>query len=147
MNDSKQKILVLCGPTAVGKTELSLQIAEKFSCEIIGVDSMQVHRYMDIGTAKPTRAEMARVPHYLIDIVDPDEIYTLGRFINDAGAAIQTIYSHGNMPLLAGGPGLYFRGLLEGVFDENTFAANDAAGEGPKNPHSMRQDLLGRDDR
>ena len=68
-------LLVLCGPTAVGKTELALQIAELFSCEIIGVDSMQIYRYMDIGTAKPTAEERSRVPHYLIDIVDPDEEY------------------------------------------------------------------------
>jgi tRNA dimethylallyltransferase len=96
---------------------------------------------MDIGTAKPTMAEMARIPHYLIDIVDPDEIYTLGRFINDAEAAIQKIYHHGNIPLLAGGTGLYFRGLLEGVFDENSFAVNDAEGEEQKNTHSTRQTL------
>jgi tRNA dimethylallyltransferase len=141
VNNSLQKLLVLCGPTAVGKTELSLQIAERFSCEIIGVDSMQVHRHMDIGTAKPTPAEMARIPHYLIDIVDPDEIYTLGRFIDDAEAAIQTIHNHDNMPLLAGGTGLYFRGLLEGVFDENAIAANDPAVKGQKKNQSIRQDL------
>ena len=98
VDTSEQKLLVLCGPTAVGKTELSLQIAERFSCEIIGVDSMQVYRYMDIGTAKPTLAERARIPHYLIDIVDPDDDYTLGRFVEDAGGAIRTICSHGNIP-------------------------------------------------
>ena len=111
-------LLVLCGPTAVGKTELSLQIAERFSCEIIGVDSMQIYRHMDIGTAKPTAAERSRIPHYLVDIVDPDEDYTLGTFIRDAETAIETIYSHKNIPLLAGGAGLYLRGLLNGVFDE-----------------------------
>ena len=100
MKKTRKTILVLCGPTAVGKTELSLQIAERFSCEIVGVDSMQVYRYMDIGTAKPTFAERARIPHYLIDIVDPDDHYTLGRFVKDASEAIQTIYSHENMPLL-----------------------------------------------
>jgi tRNA dimethylallyltransferase len=111
-------LLILCGPTAVGKTELSLQIAERFSCEIIGVDSMQVYRHMDIGTAKPTAAERSRIPHYLIDIVDPDQDYTLGTFIKDAETAIQAIYSHKNIPLLTGGTGLYFKGLLSGVFDE-----------------------------
>jgi tRNA dimethylallyltransferase len=111
-------LLVLCGPTAVGKTELALQVAERFSCEIIGVDSMQIYRHMDIGTAKPTAEERSRVPHYLIDIVDPDQDYTLGRFVKDADAAIEAIHSHNKIPLLAGGTGLYFKGLLDGVFDE-----------------------------
>jgi len=101
----------------VGKTELSLQIAEHFSCEIIGVDSMQVYRFLDIGTAKPTAAERSQIPHYLIDIVDPDQNYTLGTFVQDAEKAIQCIYSHKNIPLLTGGTGLYFKGLLNGVFD------------------------------
>ena len=141
VNTQKQKLLILCGPTAVGKTELSLQIAERFSCEIISVDSMQVYRYMDIGTAKPTPAEKARIPHYLIDIVDPDDDYTLGRFVEDGGEAIRTIGNHGNIPLLAGGTGLYFRGLLEGVFDEFAYAADcDAAGGGEK-IKPLKQDL------
>jgi len=115
----------LCGPTAVGKTEISLQIAERFACEIVSVDSMQVYRYMDIGTAKPTSAERDRVPHYLIDIVDPDDDYTLGRFVEDGDKAIASICGHGNIPLLTGGTGLYFRGLLEGVFDENAYSADE----------------------
>ena len=116
-------LLVLCGPTAVGKTELSLQIAERFFCEIIGVDSMQVYRHMDIGTAKPTPSERRRVPHHLIDIVDPDIDFTLGTFVKKAKAAIKEIYSHQNIPLLAGGTGLYFKGLLDGIFDENGLKA------------------------
>jgi tRNA dimethylallyltransferase len=141
VNSLEQKLLVLCGPTAVGKTELSLQIAERFSCEIVGVDSMQVYRYMDIGTAKPTPAERSRVPHYLIDIVNPDDNYTLGRFVEDAVKAIRTICSHENIPLLTGGTGLYFRGLLEGVFDENTCAAEDDAGGEQRKIKSPEQDL------
>ena len=145
MPTHKQKLIVLCGPTAVGKTELSLQIAERFSCEIVGVDSMQVYRYMDIGTAKPTLAERARIPHYLIDIIAPDDNYTLGRFVKDAGEAIRTIYSHENIPLLTGGTGLYFRGLLEGVFDENSFAVEDSgAGEREEiksTTHTLRKRL------
>ncbi len=133
MSLPEQKLIILCGPTAVGKTELSLQIAERFSCEIVGVDSMQVYRHMDIGTAKPTPAERSRITHYLIDIVDPDDDYTLGRFVADAGDAIRTINSHGKMPLLAGGTGLYFRGLLEGVFD-------DAEGD-EKQTSELRRDL------
>jgi tRNA dimethylallyltransferase len=125
----------------VGKTELSLQIAEKFSCEIISVDSMQVYRYMDIGTAKPTLAERGRIPHYLIDIADPDEYYTLGRFIEDAGTAVRTIAAHGKIPLLAGGTGLYFRGLLQGVFDEDTFDAENASAGAQKKNKTLKQDL------
>jgi tRNA dimethylallyltransferase len=127
-------LLFLSGPTAVGKTELSLQIAERFSCEIIGVDSMQVYRYMDIGTAKPTVAERSRIPHYLIDIVDPDVNYTLGTFVRDAEEAIQNIFSNKNIPLLAGGTGLYFKGLLKGVFDE--FAGTD--GGSATNPEKRK---------
>jgi len=145
MPTHKQKLIVLCGPTAVGKTELSLQIAERFSCEIVGVDSMQVYRYMDIGTAKPTLAERARIPHYLIDIIAPDDNYTLGRFVKDAEEAIRTICSHENIPLLTGGTGLYFRGLLEGVFDENSFAVEDSgAGEREEiksSTHTLRKRL------
>lgn len=79
---------------------------------------MQVYRYMDIGTAKPTRKERNRVQHYLIDIADPDENYSLGRFVKDAEEAIAQIYTHKHIPLLTGGTGLYFKGLFEGVFAE-----------------------------
>ncbi len=141
MNSPKQKLLILCGPTAVGKTELSLQVAENFSCEIVSVDSMQVYKYMDIGTAKPSLTEMVRIPHYLIDIVAPDEKYTLGKFIEDGSKAIKIIYAHKNIPLLAGGTGLYFKGLLDGVFDEFDFVSeNDAGGEREK-LKSLKQDL------
>jgi tRNA dimethylallyltransferase len=113
------KLLVLLGPTAVGKTELSLVIAEHFGCEIIGVDSMQVYKYMDIGTAKPTEQERSRIPHHLIDVVYPDEDYTVGRFVIDAQNAVKSIQQNHHIPLLSGGTGLYFKGLLEGLFDEN----------------------------
>jgi len=111
------KAIVLVGPTAVGKTDLSLEIAEKFSCEIINVDSMQVYRYMDVGTAKPTRLERKRIPHHLIDIVDPDEDYTVADFIKDAAQAIVQISGRGHFPLLVGGTGLYLKGLQEGLFE------------------------------
>lgn len=118
-NQDHNKLLVLLGPTAVGKTELSLRIAERFSCEIIGVDSMQIYKYMDIGTAKPTLQERGRIPHHLIDIVYPDDNYTVGRFVTDATQAIQSIREKHHMALLTGGAGLYFRALLEGLFAEN----------------------------
>jgi tRNA dimethylallyltransferase len=136
-------LLVLCGPTAVGKTELSLQIAERFSCEIIGVDSMQIYRHMDIGTAKPSAAERDRIPHYLIDIVNPDEDFTLGTFVKDAETAIQTIYSHKKIPLLAGGTGLYFKGLLNGVFNEFDGSENESAPDRKKRD-TIKQDLRAR---
>ena len=110
-------LLVIIGPTAIGKTSLSLRIAEAFSCEIIGVDSMQIYRYMDIGTAKPTPDERAVCPHHLIDIICPDEDYTAGRFVADAGASINKIKSHNNIPLLVGGAGLYLKALFGGLFD------------------------------
>lgn len=141
MPPHKQKLIVLCGPTGVGKTELALQIAARFSCEIVGVDSMQVYRHMDIGTAKPTLAERKRIPHYLIDIVDPDDNYTLGRFVEDAGETIRTICSHGHIPLLVGGTGLYFRGVLEGVFDESALAAEDSGDNARQKSKAIKQAL------
>jgi len=139
--NQKIKIIVLCGPTAVGKTALSLQIAETFSCEIISVDSMQVYRNMDIGTAKPTKTERDRVKHYLIDIVDPDETYTLGRFVKDADEAIQEITSHNNIPLLVGGTGLYLKGLLEGVFDESALGVDIHTGKDKATTGSVKDNL------
>ncbi|MBW2506585.1 MAG: tRNA (adenosine(37)-N6)-dimethylallyltransferase MiaA [Deltaproteobacteria bacterium] len=141
MENSTSKIIVLCGPTAVGKTDLSLLIAETFSCEIVGVDSMQVYRHMDIGTAKPTQAERARINHYLIDIVDPDDNYTLGRFVKDAQEAIRKINSHNNIPLLVGGTGLYLKGLLQGLFAEDYLAAEAVDNEGKSCTESVRDDL------
>ena len=113
-------IIALVGPTAIGKTELSLDIAEQFSCEIVGVDSMQVYRYMDIGTAKPSLIERGRVPHHLIDVVDPDEDYSAGRYVLDAHQAIETIQANGRIPFLVGGTGLYLRSLTEGLTDLTT---------------------------
>jgi len=141
VKNSTSKIIVLCGPTAVGKTDLSLLIAETFSCEIVGVDSMQVYRHMDIGTAKPTQAERARINHYLIDIVDPDDNYTLGRFVKDAQEAIRKINSHNNIPLLVGGTGLYLKGLLQGLFAEDDLAAEADNYEGKSRTESVRDDL------
>ncbi|NOQ45526.1 MAG: tRNA (adenosine(37)-N6)-dimethylallyltransferase MiaA [Desulfobulbaceae bacterium] len=109
-------IIVLAGPTAIGKTALSLKIAQEFNCGIISMDSMQVYRYMDIGTAKPTREEQALVPHYLIDLVDPDDQYQAARFVDDALLAIQEICWNERIPLLTGGTGLYLSALLNGLF-------------------------------
>jgi tRNA dimethylallyltransferase len=110
-------VLVLIGPTAVGKTALSLALAERFSCEIVGLDSMQIYRHMDIGTAKATAEERAKVPHHLLDVVDPDEEYHVARYVTDAVTACREIIARGNRPLLVGGTGLYLKGLLEGLFE------------------------------
>ena len=112
----KKPCLVLVGPTAIGKTDLSLTIARRYDCEIVSVDSMQVYRHMDIGTAKASTSERAEIPHHLIDIVDPDENYDAARFAIDGLHVIRDIHSRGKIPLLTGGTGLYLRALLEGIF-------------------------------
>ncbi len=113
---SSPPILVLVGPTAIGKTALSFEIARRFNCEIVSVDSMQVYRYMDIGTAKASGADQAAIPHHLIDIIDPDEQYDAARFVDDATAAIHLIHNNDKLPLLTGGTGLYLKALTEGLF-------------------------------
>jgi tRNA dimethylallyltransferase len=107
-------LIVILGPTAVGKTGLSLELAEAVHGEIIGADSRQVYRYMDIGTAKPTIDERARVPHHLIDVVDPDENLSLAQYQRMTYAAIDTIHIRGNVPLLVGGTGQYISAVVEG---------------------------------
>lgn len=109
-------LLVLVGPTAIGKTALSLRIASSYGCEIISMDSMQVYRYMNIGTAKVSLEDRQKIPHHLIDIVNPDEHYDAARFAGDALRVIADIHARGKLPLLTGGTGLYLRALLEGIF-------------------------------
>ena len=111
-------VLVLVGPTAIGKTALSLEVATRFGCEIISMDSMQVYRQMNIGTAKATKEERRRVRHHLIDIVDPDDQYDAARFVADCQVAIAEIISRGRIPLITGGTGLYLSALIKGLFDE-----------------------------
>jgi tRNA dimethylallyltransferase len=105
----------LTGLTACGKTDLALRIAEHIPLEIVSMDSAMVYRGMDIGTAKPTPAARAAVPHHLIDILDPRETYSAGRFARDAGAAIRQITARGRLPLLVGGTLLYLRALRDGL--------------------------------
>ena len=109
--------VALLGPTASGKSALALELAARLPIEIVSVDSAQVYRGMDIGTAKPSPAERARVPHHLIDLVDPTETYSAGRFRDDAIRAIDGILARGRMPLLVGGTMLYYRGLAAGLDD------------------------------
>ena len=107
--------LVLTGPTGSGKSDWALRLAEELPVEIISVDSAQVYRGMDIGTAKPTAAVRARLPHHLLDIRDPAEPYSAGDFARDARAAIAAIHARGRLPVLAGGTMLYLRALLRGM--------------------------------
>lgn len=106
---------LLAGPTAVGKSEIALLLAEKLGGEIISVDSMQVYRGLDIGTAKPSPEERARVPHHLIDVVDLSELFDAARFIELARRAIADIQGRGRLPILCGGTGFYFKAFLEGL--------------------------------
>lgn len=105
----------LMGPTCTGKTALALQLAQRFPLEIISVDSALVYRGLDIGASKPTPAERAAVPHHLIDVCDPSEVYSAGRFSRDALECIAAVRSRGRVPLLVGGTMLYFRSLTHGL--------------------------------
>ncbi|MBT6277728.1 MAG: tRNA (adenosine(37)-N6)-dimethylallyltransferase MiaA, partial [Chromatiales bacterium] len=107
-------ILCIMGPTAAGKTALALALAQRFGIEIVSVDSALVYRGLDIGSGKPTTAERESVPHHLIDIREPCEAYSAAAFAADASEAIKGIWGRGRLPVLVGGTGLYFRGLLTG---------------------------------
>ena len=107
--------ILLMGPTASGKTGVAIELARALPCEIISVDSAQVYRHMDIGTAKPDAATLAQAPHHLIDVIEPDEIFSAARFRNDAQASMREITGRGRIPLLVGGTMLYFKTLLEGL--------------------------------
>ncbi len=111
----ENRILVLSGPTASGKTAAAVALARLFPLEIVNADSMQVYRGMDIGTAKPSPAEREEIAHHLIDVADPDEEYSAGRFVAEAGGAIRGIRLRGRFPLVSGGTGMYIRSLLKGL--------------------------------
>ncbi|HYP80633.1 MAG TPA: tRNA (adenosine(37)-N6)-dimethylallyltransferase MiaA, partial [Steroidobacteraceae bacterium] len=108
-------IIAILGPTACGKSELALRLAESLPAELVSVDSAQVYRGMDIGTAKPSPAEQALVPHHLIDIREPEQTYSAGEFRTDCLRAIDEIHSRGRVPVLVGGTMLYFRALFRGL--------------------------------
>ena len=114
MPSSQPPLILIVGPTAVGKTELAIQLAERLNAEIISADSRLFYRGMDIGTAKPTPEEQARVPHHLIDIADPDEILSLAIFQQKAQDAIADIHTRNKIPFLVGGTGQYIRAVTEG---------------------------------
>src|ERR1041385_6801269 len=108
-------LIALVGPTAVGKTRLALEIAQRLPAEVVSADSRTVYRWMDIGTAKPTPEERRLVPHHLIDIVDPDESYSLALYQRQAREAVMRIERRGRVPLLVGGAGLYVSAVCDGL--------------------------------
>jgi len=116
-NNTKPKVVIICGPTATGKTSTAIELAGIVGGEIIGADSMQVYRYMDIGTAKPTADEQACVPHHMIDIVDPEEHFDAKKYAKMAHEIIMELFAQGITPLIVGGTGLYIKVLIHGLFE------------------------------
>ena len=108
----KEKVIVICGPTASGKTALSIELAKQINGEIVSADSMQIYKDMDIGTAKPTQEEKQGIKHYLIDFVSPDERYSVADYKQDAKKAIREILKKGKVPIIVGGTGLYVDSLI-----------------------------------
>lgn len=141
----KKPLIILTGPTASGKTALSVELAKRIGGEIISADSMQVYRHMDVGSAKVTKEEMDGVPHYLIDVLDPCEAFNVVVFQQMAKEAMETIYANGHIPIVAGGTGFYIQALLYDI----DFTENDgdmeyrrrleelSAAEGPEALHRM----------
>jgi tRNA dimethylallyltransferase len=128
-------LVAVAGPTGSGKSDLALEIAEKFHGEIVNCDSLQVYRHFDIGTAKLPVGERRGIPHHLIDIIDPDELFTAGEYTRSARATIAAISARGRLPILAGGTGFYLRALLDGLF------------EGPARDQELRGRLAAREAR
>ncbi len=113
----KPPVVVVTGPTASGKTPLAIEIAQRFGGEIVNADSMQVYRYMDVGTAKPSLEQRAQVPHHLLDVVTPDVPYSAGRYAEEARKAAAEIHARNKIVVLTGGTGLYIRAFLEGLLE------------------------------
>ena len=127
-------VIILLGPTAVGKTGASLLLAQALGTEIISADSMQVYRHMDIGTAKPSAGERARVRHHMIDLVEPSETFSAGRYRDMAEPIIENILGQGKVPIVVGGTGLYIRTLTRGIF------------AGPSADWGLRKELLAQEE-
>ncbi len=129
MSRSPHPLIAIIGPTASGKSELALSLAENFNGEIVNYDSVQVYRHLNIGSAKPAAEERARVPHHLIDIREPTEVYTAGDYQREGRGVLNDLKERGRIPILAGGTGLYLRALIEGLFS------------GPQRSESLRARL------
>ena len=111
----KPKVIVICGPTASGKTSLSIELAKQINGEIVSCDSMQIYKDMDIGSAKPTVEEMQGIKHYLLDYVSPEERYSVSDYKEDASKAIEDIIAKGKVPIVVGGTGLYLNSLIYNI--------------------------------
>ena len=133
---SAGKILVVCGPTATGKTRLGIELAREFGGEIVSADSMQIYRRMDIGTAKATPTERAAVPHHMLDVAEPEENWSVARYVAEASRCCDDILVRGKLPILVGGTGLYIDSLIAG----RDFAENDG-------DEKLREKLNGEYDR
>ncbi len=131
----KPLLLVIAGPTGSGKSGLAVSIAREFGGEVVNCDSLQLYRYMDVGTAKATPEERQGVPHHLLDILDPDQVFTAGEYARVARPVIAGIADRGNLPIVAGGTGFYIRSLLEGLFP------------GPQRDERLREQLARRETR
>jgi tRNA dimethylallyltransferase len=129
-----KKIIVLLGPTGVGKTSASILLAKELDTEIISADSMQIYRHMDIGTAKPSEAERAGIRHHMIDIVGPSEAYSAGRYISEVAPIMEGLFQKGKTPVIVGGTGLYIRAMTRGIFS------------GPSSDLELRDLLLAREE-
>lgn len=135
---STPKIVVVCGPTATGKTRLGIELAKQYDGEIVSADSMQVYRRMDIGTAKATAAERAAAVHHMLDVAEPWENYSVARYVEEAARCCEDILSRGKLPILVGGTGLYIDSLVSG----RDFADNDGDA-GLRERLSAEYDALG----
>lgn len=126
----KNKLIVVCGPTGSGKTGFAIDLARRFGGEIVGADSVQIYRHMDIGTAKPTPAQRAAIPHHMVDIVDPDQDFDAARYAKLADRTIRRLAAAGRVVFVVGGTGLYIKALIHGLFEK-----------GPSDP-AIRRRLL-----
>ncbi len=119
---SRPGVVVICGPTALGKTSASVELAEIFDGEIVGADSMQIYKRMNIGTAKPTEKEKARVKHHMIDIIDPDEWFDARQYAALARKTLEKLFERNKLPFVVGGTGFYIKALLNGLFETEVTA-------------------------
>jgi tRNA dimethylallyltransferase len=152
-NDARAPVVVVAGPTAAGKSGAAIELALRFGGEVLNADSVQVYRYLDIGTAKPSLAERARVAHHLLDVVTPDVAYNAGRYAREARVAAAAVHARGRIAFLTGGTGLYIRAFLDGLIDAGAplpgvraaleAEARRAALEG--DPHRLHRRLSERD--
>lgn len=128
-----KKLIILLGPTGIGKTSASILLAKEINSEIISSDSMQIYRHMDIGTAKPSPEERQAIQHHMIDIVDPWESYSTGEYIEEVQPIINSIHQQGKVPIIVGGTGLYIKAMTRGIFN------------GPSADWELRNELLGKE--